>query len=166
MNYKLFSTKYIVKKLNENNIDEVYNLCKENKEYYEYCPPMVTKETIVDEYNALPPDKCLDDKYYLGYYDENKLIAILDFIDNYPEDKIGYIGLFMVDINLQSKGIGTIIINELTDYLKSINYKKIRLAWIVNNNKAENFWIKNGFQEKNVTTNQNGYQVKVGIKEL
>ena len=36
---------------------------------------------------ALPPNKEAFDKYYLGYYDGEKLIAVMDFILGYPDKK-------------------------------------------------------------------------------
>lgn len=88
----------------------------------------------------------LKDKYYLGYYDGEKLIALLDLIENYPSEKFVFIGFFMTDINVQNRGIGSNIIDELILYLKTNEYVGVRLAWIKGNIQAENFWIKNGFE--------------------
>ena len=73
----------------------------------------------------------MEDKYFVGFFEKGRMVAIMDLIDGYPEEKILFIGLFMTDGGVQNKGVGSAIISELTDYLKSINYIAIRLACIV-----------------------------------
>jgi len=51
----------------------------------------------------------------------------------------------MTDASVQNKGVGSAIISEVVDYLKSINYVAIRLAWVKGNSQTEHFWLKNGF---------------------
>lgn len=146
MNEKNFSTKYEVRKLNRDDIPQIYGLCKKNSLYYEYCPPVVTEERIADDFTALPPNTGIENKYYVGFFDSGKLIAVMDLIDGYPEEKIAFIGFFMTDVGVQKKGIGSAIIEELAGYLKSVGFKSIRLAWVKGNPQAEHFWIKNGFE--------------------
>lgn len=145
INEKYFSTKYTVRKLTNSDIPQIYDLCRKNTTFYEYCPPMVTEESLAEDLTALPPNIQLEAKYFVGFYNENKLVAILDLIDGYPEDKIAFIGLFMTDTDLQGKGIGSAIIAELSAYLKSLDYTAIRLAWVKGNPQSEHFWIKNAF---------------------
>lgn len=145
MNIDRFSKKYKTKKLSEADTYDVFSLCSKNKMYYEYCPPMVTEESIIEDMNALPPNIELKDKYYIGYFFEDKLIAVLDLIDGYPENKIAFIGFFMMDISLQKKGIGSNIISELCDYLKGKGFEIVRLAWAKGNPQSEHFWLKNKF---------------------
>ena len=45
----LLSKKYKVRKLTKNDIDIIYDLSKDNKIVYEYHPPFVTKESIIDD---------------------------------------------------------------------------------------------------------------------
>ena len=94
---------------------------------------------------ALPDNVDFKDKYYVGYFKNEKLIAVLDLIDRYPKKDILFIGFFMMDINIQKNGIGSAIVNELIKYLTTLEYKEVRLGWINGNLQAEHFWIKNGF---------------------
>lgn len=146
MNEKEFSAKYEVRKLNRDDITIIYDLCKKNSLYYEYCPPVVTEESIADDLTALPPNTGIENKYYVGFFDSGKMIAVMDLIDGYPEEKIAFIGFFMIDVSVQNKGIGSAIIAELAGYLKSMGFKAIRLAWVKGNPQAEHFWTKNGFK--------------------
>lgn len=51
------SSKYTVKELTENDIDVIYELELGNPLYYQYCPPAVTRESILEDMEALPPKK-------------------------------------------------------------------------------------------------------------
>lgn len=94
---------------------------------------------------ALPPGVSIQYKYYVGYFSGDRLIAVLDLIDGYPEKDVVFIGFFMCDISIQKCGIGTNIITELFDYVKNQGYKSVQLAWVKGNPQAEHFWLKNGF---------------------
>lgn len=103
--------------------------------------------------DALPPRKTMNDKYYIGFFKRDKLIAVMDLIMNYPKKKTAFIGLFMMDVNYQNKGIGSRVIGEVLSYLKSENYEKIRLGVDKGNPQSYSFWNKNGF----VTVEENQY---------
>ncbi len=106
---------------------------------------MVTEESIRQDLTALPPNIAADNKYYIGYYEADRLLAVMDLITGYPEKQIAYIGFFMTNIEFQKKGIGSEIISELCEYLKSEQFIRVRLAWAKGNPQAEHFWIKNKF---------------------
>ncbi len=42
-------------------------LCSRNQLYYQYCPPFVSRELILEEMNALPENTSRKDKYYCGF---------------------------------------------------------------------------------------------------
>ena len=107
--------------------------------------PYVTRKSIESDMMALPNNIDFKDKYYVGYFKNEKLIAVLDLIDGYPKKDIVFIGFLMIDISIQKSGIGSAIVNELIDYLTTLKYKEVRLGWINGNLQAEHFWIKNGF---------------------
>ena len=166
MEVQLLSKKYIVKKLKDEDISSIFSLCKKNKTYYKYCPPMVSEQSIKEDMLALPKHKTLDDKYFVGFYDEDKLIAIMDLITNYPNKKTCFIGLLMLNVTRQNKGIGSLIVDDIKTYLKELNYKYIRLAWIKDNKQAEYFWKKNGFVEIKETRDQNNHIVIEAIYNI
>lgn len=145
MKVELFSDRYAVRTLTNEDIEEIYALLSENVLFYEYCPPFVTRQGILDDMRALPPDKTIEDKYYVGFYKNEKLIAVMDLIDDYPEKGIAYIGFFMTDVSMQNKGLGTEIISDLCKYLAGEAYQSVRLAWVKGNPQAKHFWLKNKF---------------------
>lgn len=105
----------------------------------------MTRKSIESDMMALPNNIDIKDKYYVGYFKNEKLIAVLDLIDGYPKKDIVFIGFLMIDISIQKNGVGSAIVNELIDYLTTLKYKEVRLGWINGNLQAEHFWIKNGF---------------------
>lgn len=141
------SKRFSVKRLEECDVTEVYNLCRENVLYYQYCPPFVTEKSILCDMRALPLDKEMRDKYYVGYYDDTKLIAVMDFIMGFPDRETIYIGFFMTDVSIQNNGVGSQLIEEMIAYLGNTGISKIRLGWVRGNLQAENFWHKNKFVE-------------------
>lgn len=49
MQIELLSGVYKVKRLEESDIPQIYDLCKNNSLYYQYCPPFVTHESLKED---------------------------------------------------------------------------------------------------------------------
>jgi len=140
------SNKFSIRYMKESDVASILELCKGNPLYYRYCPPSPTLKSIEEDLTALPPNTLPDCKHYIGFYDDDKLIAVMDFIDGYPEKDIAFIGFFMTDQSIQGKGVGSEIIKELVSYLNKLDkFSSIRLAWENGNPQSEHFWVKNGF---------------------
>lgn len=149
---QMFSDKYQVRKLTEADIDTVYALCKDNTLYYKYCPPMTDRMSIKEDLTVFPKGKTLSDKYYVGFFDHDKLVAIMDMITGYPSLSTAYIGFFMIDKRYQGQGIGTQIISDVCCTLKQLSFESVKLAWVKGNHRSERFWVKNGFHQLKETT--------------
>lgn len=139
-----FSTQYQVRKLTEADLEQVLALYQTNPLYFEHFPPLPSLESLADDLVECPPGKELSDKYFLGFWDKERLVAILDLIDGYPTAEIAYIGLFMVDANLSGQGLGSRIMAELLSRLAT-HFKKVRLGFVESNPQSSHFWAKLGF---------------------
>ena len=166
MNIKKISSRYTVKILDEEDIVDVYNLCRHNEQYYRYCPPFVTEESKKNDMIACPPGKTLSDKYYVGYYDGDKLLAVLDLILDFPNERTALIGFFMMDLKCQNKGLGSSIVSELSEALRKEKIDAIQLAWVQANPQPESFWHKNGFIETGDISHMDNYTVVIAQKNL
>ena len=78
------SSRYFIRKLNEGDYDDILKLMKGNPLYFEYYPPFPDKQDIIDDMYALPDGKTPEDKYYIGYFLNDRLIAVMDLIVGYP----------------------------------------------------------------------------------
>ena len=166
MEIQKLSKKYMVRKLNDTDIDKIYEVMQGNPQYFQYCPPMATAQSITDDMNALPPRTTYDDKYYIGYFEGEKLVAVMDLILNFPNKETAFIGVFMMNTAYQGKGVGTEIFEECCKKLAEEKYQYIRLGFAKGNPQSEAFWIKNGFSRTGVEDVQERYTVVVMERQI
>ena len=80
----------------------------------------------------------------------NQMIGFIIFSPISPEAHILSIS---VRNEMQSKGIGTLLLKSMLDQCKVMNYKKIFLEVRVSNEKAINFYEKFGFSKDAIRNN-------------
>lgn len=147
MDIQNISATYQVRPLNREDLEQIYLLSCSNPEFYQHHPPFVTRESILEDMTALPPGKSLEDKFYIGFWKDNVLTALMDLIWAYPDRDTAFIGLFMVHASFQAQGIGSTIIDEAWEFLIKSGFTRIRLAVDQGNPQSESFWSKNGFRK-------------------
>lgn len=149
------SIHYSVKKLSMDDVETIYTFCSSHTIFYRYCGKKLTRELIENDLQITPPGIELDDKFYLGFYKEDELIAIMDLINGYPAEDVAFIGFFMVSSSYEGTGIGSSIIDEALGYLKQQGFTSCRLGIDRDNPQSNHFWKKNGFEiEKEVMRSQ------------
>lgn len=121
-------------------MDDILRLSESNPMFYEYCPPFVTRESILNDMKALPQGKTDAEKYYIG--------------------------LFMVDHDVQGHGIGSMMIEEYAEYIRTLGKKTIQLAFAKGNPQSEAFWQKNGFVRTGKEVQNDGYIAVCMKREL
>ena len=139
------SNSYEVRRLGDPDAEDILAFCRKNTLFYQYCGAEATKEQILRDLHLTPPGVDASDKYYVGFFQKEKLIAVLDLIDGYPESDMGFIGFFMINAELQGKGLGSGIIRDVCAYLKQNGKIAVRLGIAKDNPQARHFWKKNGF---------------------
>ena len=139
------SPDYEVRRLTEADADEILTLMRGNPQFYRYCGRQNTREELLDDLRLTPPGVELFRKFYVGFYDSRGLAAVLDLIDGYPGEEDAYLGFFMLRMDLQHRGLGTRIVQELFRYLRSEGYTMVRLGIDKGNPQSTHFWKKNGF---------------------
>ena len=165
MEISMISSSYDVRRLDGSDVDSILNFCQKNSQFYEYCEAEPTREQVLNDLHIAPLGISLSDKYYIGFFQKETLIAVMDLIDGYPEPEIAFIGFFMMNKDLQGHGIGTAIIQETAAYLKTTEKAAIRLAIDKGNPQSMHFWKKNGFIViKEV--DRNGWTALVAEKQL
>ena len=159
------SNKYIVRRMSDPDAEAILEFCKENTQYYEYCQAELALEQVMSDLHLAPPGISPEDKYYVGFYEDDELMAVMDLIDGYPEENIVFIGFFMMNKRFQGKEIGSSIFRENSDYLMSIGMTSIRLAIDKGNPQSTHFWKKNGFKVI-YEADRDGHVLLVAEKEL
>ena len=159
------SSLYDIRRMDDSDVDSILSFCQRNTQFYEYCEVEPTREQVLNDLHIAPLGISLSDKYYIGFFQKETLIAVMDLIDGYPEPEIAFIGFFMMNKDLQGHGIGTAIIQETAAYLKTTEKAAIRLAIDKGNPQSMHFWKKNGFIViKEV--DRNGWTALVAEKQL
>ena len=165
INIVRLSDRYDVHALGEADADEVLALCRENEQFYQYCEAEPTRAQITSDMSITPPKKDRSSKYYVGFYRGDTLMAVMDLIDGYPEAHVAYIGFFMMNKAHQGRGVGSAIVSEVADYLKSLGMRSIMLAIDKGNPQSTGFWKKNGFVVVK-EVDRNGWTALVAQKAL
>ena len=139
------SSQYEVRALGEADAEEILRLCRANTLFYDYCEARPTREQILNDLRVTPPGKDRSDKYYLGFYRDGTLMAVLDLIDGYPAPEIAFLGFFMMNAAFQGPGLGSALIGELAAALRELGKTAVRLGIDKGNPQSTHFWKKNGF---------------------
>ena len=142
----------LIRKLREEDIDLILGLTAGNTLFYKYHPPVADYMSIQNDMHAVPPGVEKKDKYYMGLFDRDDLIAVMDLIVHYPQKKTAFIGFLMIKAEEQHHGLGSEIVADLCASLKAHGFEKVRLAVDHGNPQSLAFWQKNGFS----LTNEDG----------
>ena len=140
------SSQYEVRRITEDDISDVYNLCRSNRVYYRNLKIRPSRQNLTAVISRVPEGSDQTHKYFVGLYDSfGDLTAIIDLITGHPERDDAYLGWFMVDARLQGKGIGSQIIADVRAAMKGQGYDYISLGVESPNESAIEFWKAQGF---------------------
>ena len=162
---KTLSSRFRVTSIKEDTLQQVLDLYESNPLFFKYCPPRPTLETVKEDLSRLPDGKSLQDKFYVGFWNENHLVAVMDFVHAYPDDETVFIGFFMLHKMYQGKGLGSSLFQEASAYFAK-DFKKIGLAYVKGNPQAQHFWEKQGFLPTGREVEQELYTVVIMEKVL
>ncbi len=155
----------VLRRLEKEDIPAVLALCRTNPQFYRHCPPDPCEEGILADMQALPPGKTLQDKHYLGIWQDGRLAAVWDLILSFPDERTAFWGFFMVDAALQGKGFGSEVVRALCGLLQP-HFDHVRLGYVSTNDQSRQFWHKNGFVPTGAVSHQEQYDVIYAQKEL
>ena len=72
---------YETRILKEEDIDDILRILRGNPLFYEYTTARAEREAVREDMQALPPGRTMADKYYFGFFENGRLIAVMDLID-------------------------------------------------------------------------------------
>lgn len=165
-NAEALSPRYEVRQFTENDIPDIYALCKGNPTYYEHMKMEPTHDNLRSVLTELPLNMTMEDKLFAGFYENDHLVAILDLITGYPDPDTAFIGWFMMDKARQGAGVGSAIVADIMNCLKRDGFSYVRLGYIKGNPESEGFWKKNGFVPTGAESRTDDYTIVVMKKTL
>ena len=165
LNISELSEHFEIRRLNDSDTDDILRFCEKNTLYYQYCEAEPSREQVNSDLHLTPPGVDLSDKYFVGFFKDGEMAAVLDLVDGYPEQDTAYIGFFMMNAALQGKQIGSGIIRDVCAYLKRAGKTAVQLAIAKDNPQANHFWEKNGFFVIR-EVEKNGWTALVAEKKL
>ena len=161
------SSEYKVKRITRSDISDVYDLAKANTKYYSYMNTEPSPDSLTEVISEVPDGAGETDKFFVGFYDkDDKLTAVMDLITGYPEKDDAFIGWFMVDAELQGKGIGSQIFADVRAAMKAQNYDKLSLECASCNEEAIDFWSSQGFEITGKEKNRGDYTAVTMEKDI
>lgn len=163
---KSLSGKYAVRLLCNDDVPEMLRVAQSNPLFYQYMQPDPTAENLTADLKALPPRRTLADKHFFGWFEGERLVAIMDLINHHPKPNMAFIGWFILDHAYQGQGLGRRLVREVLSMLKSQGASEVRLGRIQDNPQSEHFWHVCGFQENGLGYDTEDYHVIVMAKQL
>lgn len=152
-NIETLSADYEVQRITEEDISDVYNLCRSNVRYYRSIGQRPSKQRLTEVISELPDSAETSQKFFVGFYENDKLVALLDLITGYPDKDNAFIGWFMVDADRQRKGIGSQIFADIRATMKAHGFRVLTLKCPATNEEAITFWEKQGFSRDESSEN-------------
>ena len=166
LDIQALATEYDVRMIREEDIGDVYRLCKSNAKYYEYLGAIPTVESLTEVISKLPDHVNTDDKFFVGFYDHDRLIAVMDLITGYPENDDAFIGWFMVEGTLQGQGIGSRIFADVRAAMKGQGYDYLSLQCVKEHEESVAFWKAQGFAPTGEETDNGEYTTVTMARSL
>ena len=159
--FQQISAQYQVRRITEEDLPELLELARGNPTYYEHMHESPRLETLREDLTRLPPRTAPEDKYFLGFYQGGRLCAALDLIVRYPDPETAFIGWFILRKDLQGRGVGTAMVNDLLAFLKEQGFLYVRLGYVKGNPESRAFWVKNRFTPTGIEPEEDGYTIVV-----
>lgn len=128
--------------------DDLLALENSNPTYHRYfsAQPLTLAEIQAD-LTATPADVAAEQKQVFGFYLANRLVAVLDILNRYPQERFLFIGLLMVNQAYQRKTVGRVIVTGLMQAAKQSGIDWIQLTRITADSGVAAFWEKLGFTD-------------------
>jgi ribosomal protein S18 acetylase RimI-like enzyme len=125
----------------------VLEIYRSNPAYFALNDAPMSLAAIDEDVHAKPPAVPDVNKRYILITDAaDEPVAVLDYLLDYPEEGIVYLGLLIVHKARQGQHVGRAIMAELCDYFRTQGKQAIRLGVLANNEAALTFWQKIGFK--------------------
>lgn len=149
------------RELTEQDVSRMLHMAQGNPLYYQYLGIHPDAQNIAQTLAALPPRRTMADKHIFGWFDGDRLCALMDLIARHPQDDVAFIGWFMVDAPMQGRGLGRRLVAQVLDVLRTEGVREVRLGRVEGNPQSRAFWQACGFTDTAAGYDTDGYHVTV-----
>ena len=139
------SSEFEARRITAADISDVYNLVRSNTRYYRSLKERPSKKRLTEVISELPEGTDISQKHFVGFYDGEDLVAVLDLITGYPEKDDAFIGWFMVQAERQNQGIGSQLFADVRAAMKAQGFDSLTLECPAVSEEALKFWEGQGF---------------------
>ena len=183
LDIQALGTSYNVRHLTGADISDVVMLVRSNRRFYRQLGIRPSRSRLTEivtniakggdyagnveggEGGAVRPEDAAT--YFVGFFDDDdELVAVLDLICGYPELHDAFIGWFMVDADLQGRGVGSGIFADVRAAMKAQGYTRLQLKCPKASESALSFWEEQGFQPVGHEESNGIYDVIVLARDI
>lgn len=149
-------------------IEELNAIYDEAVTYFSFDPEhAITRPKDCMEAGDLPPSGVRENFHILSCYVKGNLAGYLTFYEGYPSGEDAYICFFYLRDSVKRRGIGTSVVQMLSEYLRNRGFVKIRISVSLKNWDGLRFWVKQGFDRITlVACNDKSSETPYGCVEL
>jgi ribosomal protein S18 acetylase RimI-like enzyme len=129
-------------------------------------PPRSTEAS--DQLSDLPEGKKYHDKFVYVIFDhDNGLVALIDLLRAYPDDKTWFLGLLFVAPTSRNVGLGTRLLHAIFAEIKQHGGRTVRLGVARGNARARALYDRVGFHfiYERERVYPNGFTVTIDVLE-
>lgn len=145
LDIQALGTEYDVRRMTEADIADVYQLARGNRQFYRTLHLRPSRERLTEVISDVPEGASATGKHFVGFFDGDDLVAVLDLITGYPEHDDAFIGWFMVDAEKQGRGIGSNIFADVRAALSAQGFDHLEVVCPTLSQSARAFWEAQGF---------------------
>lgn len=128
--------------------EELLKLERSNPRYHEYfSPEPLTLAEVQSDLTTYPDELAAEQKQVFGFYLANRLVAVLDILNQYPQEQFLFIGLLMVNRAYQRKSVGRVIVTGLMQAALQSGAVGIQLTRVTSDTGVKTFWERLGFED-------------------
>ncbi len=152
-----FLLPYQVRRLTEEDGGEIFALQRRHSGYHAlFLNHEVEKSDVMSDLTSIPEGVLPEDKFYLGMYDAENLVAIADVVLNFPTSRTAWLGLVMVDYDAVGQGVGGKVIEALKKALMRERFSQL-CTLVPTGSDAGSFFDAHGFST--------GDEMLMGVRE-
>jgi len=137
----------LLDRTSDEDVNLLQGLCEQCNDFFQICNGKNASKDEGKEYlDFLPPNKGFNDKFEIGIFDSNRLVAFVAIVRNFNQNGKYALGILLLLPEYRGKGLGKEIVRNVENWVLSENGREIRVVVQGQNTKALKFWKKNGFE--------------------